>query len=1740
MQDQFGSLILCLQDFAFAATITQLNTATLLQIIYQHFSRSTMLKRIAHVCFLALGGFALFLSTVQIANAQFTTAEERGLPANSAFSGSDIDTVNLQNGNLHVNIPILQAKQRGGSDLTWNLVFDTQTFIKQAYKYVYPNCEGKSQVAISATGASPAGTPGGGGGGSGTCTPLYYYLGSATQQVAAGWRLAAPTGWIVQAAYYQTLPAITCATNSQITYRPINNWHVVEPNGTQHPLAIYQELDSQGTCNQQELQGPTTDGSGMYFNTQTGVLTLKNGIQIQMTAGQYPGSFTGGSMTDLNGNQAVPNDTMNRALVSTTSGSTITYTSPDGHTSQGPSNTVYSVLDSNGAQRNYTVNYELIDVNPDICAQYPPGISTTYPCTLLGGAGPLLAIKQIILPNGFSYSFSYVDNSNGQIQQITLPTGATIAYTYSDVYQPKFAGTGVPDSAVGTSGVATRKVTVNGSTYTWNYNISNMGQTTSTTTVTDPLGNVTVHSFGTLCLYSCNVTSSNTYELSTTYSDSQNHLLRTITNTYTPDYDPVNNTVSDGRLVTQTTTLENGQKSQKQTTYDSFAYDCGSGTCAGTGTRMNPTAVGEYDYGSSSPGPLLRTINTSYQSFSIGGWTITKPQSVTTYDGANNQVAQTSYEYDNYSHAKQAMQASNAIQHSSSYGTNYTNRANVTAVSNWRNTDGATLTSTNQYDDAGNLLSVIDPMGNQTSYSYNDSWSNASCAPSGQGKLYRTVTTNAKGQSRSSNFNSCTGTVASTTDPNGTTSLSYDLLNRVSSVVYPTGDGMTTYCYSDNPNGSCASSGAWTATQTEAISGSLNVVHENIYDGLGRTIHSELTSDPEGTVTTDTVYDGLGRVSQVSNPYRSGDTEYWTTTSYDGIGRVIGVTEQDNSVTSTAYSGNTTTITDEAGHQRKSQTDGLGHLTTVWEDPNGLNYETDYTYNVLGDLLKAVQKGGSGNSASWRTRTFAYDSLGELLCSANPEITSSTSSPATCPNPDNGTYTSGTVRYAYDNDGNLHSRTAPLENQQSTATVTTTYLYDTLNRVTSKTYTDQTPSVTYVYDGGTIAGCSPPATNPAATNLTFRMSAMCDGSGATAWSYDPEGRTLAEARKIGSVTDQISYGYTLNGVVKAVTYPLSGGSTPFTLSYDVNAANRVDSVTDGTTTYAQVQSTWATGMPKTYLYANGVQFSDSYNARLQPLTLTAEQVSSSNTLFYKTYNFNTGSSGSQGHDNGTLAGVTDALDTLGLNRPNGSVNYTYDTLNRLSSAATTGTACTMMSGGTLNWGSSYTVDAWGNLTAKTSTLCQGEAMTPSTANASNQLSAASYDSAGNLIQVNGVGYTYDAEGRLVNGSGSTYTYDGMGERVAKPGKLYWKGTGSTALVETDANDKNPTKYIFFNGKRVARLEPAVEYYVTDNIDSTALLTGSSGNILNESLFFPYGVEQVIAQQDSSNNYKFTGKERDPETGLDDFGARYYNSSLGRFTTPDWDGKPTAVPYSSFGDPQTLNLYSYVENGPLNKVDADGHVANAVPSGPFQYNHLADIDTLDCSYNETACLQSELGTDYSGSEEFIDEAKAESAYTAEVAATQAANSTAQAQQHYGRQPDGSYKADPAKVKAAIAAKKPIIEMGGDGKAECVAACKFLSGAPRSGQWTQGAHPQPALGLNDSTDVGLAIATFDKSGNFNGNSGIYMGHDPKTGGIMIVDQWPDNGPKYDHPWQHTLANHGSEPAMSGDAYYVIHVP
>jgi RHS repeat-associated protein len=76
--------------------------------------------------------------------------------------------------------------------------------------------------------------------------------------------------------------------------------------------------------------------------------------------------------------------------------------------------------------------------------------------------------------------------------------------------------------------------------------------------------------------------------------------------------------------------------------------------------------------------------------------------------------------------------------------------------------------------------------------------------------------------------------------------------------------------------------------------------------------------------------------------------------------------------------------------------------------------------------------------------------------------------------------------------------------------------------------------------------------------------------------------------------------------------------------------------------------------------------------------------------------------------------------------------------------------------------------------------------------------------------------------------------------------------------------------------------------------------------------------------------KFTGKERDAELagsgmqGLDYFGARYFSSAQGRWTSPDWSATPQPIPYADLRDPQTLNLYAYVRNNPLSRADLDGH------------------------------------------------------------------------------------------------------------------------------------------------------------------------------------------------------------------------
>ncbi len=106
------------------------------------------------------------------------------------------------------------------------------------------------------------------------------------------------------------------------------------------------------------------------------------------------------------------------------------------------------------------------------------------------------------------------------------------------------------------------------------------------------------------------------------------------------------------------------------------------------------------------------------------------------------------------------------------------------------------------------------------------------------------------------------------------------------------------------------------------------------------------------------------------------------------------------------------------------------------------------------------------------------------------------------------------------------------------------------------------------------------------------------------------------------------------------------------------------------------------------------------------------------------------------------------------------------------------------------------------------------------------------------------------------------------------------------------------------------------YYHGDHIGSSRLLTGGYGYPVWQGTFLPYGEE--YNPQLTTNHYKFTGKERDAETGLDYFGARYYSNGLGRFTSAD---HPFADQHA--GNPQTWNLYTYGRNNPLGGIDPTG-------------------------------------------------------------------------------------------------------------------------------------------------------------------------------------------------------------------------
>lgn len=1427
---------------------------------------------------------AFFLTLVQLnIYAQTDPIYEAGFKPFGSFKGGAIDAVNLLNLKLNLRIPLASYSQRGDKlHVGFNVQYTDMVFQRTNFP-----CPGNPSQ---------------------TC-----YTFSTPEN-----------GVVIQ-------PDFAVSIQNAAT----NIGSVISPDGAAHGMFLI------GGLSTYSIDGTAYRGgaSGSTFTCPyTESVTDNVGVQYVLSCGTPPTSY----FEDPNGNRITENYNSTNVITSWTDtlGRTISapgYSGPGfnpvtaygGWTSTsdfsgctGALTTagafLWSLPGPNGTTDTYKMCYATVYVNvPNIC----------HGNTLcVWGERSTPRLQSIVLPNKTTWTFKYdsatpndqTSTGYGDLIGVTFPTGGTLAYAWSTLPSNSSCST---DTVSFSRSLATRTLNANdglGNLLT-KYSLTNVSGVLNTT-VTDATSaaNQAVHTFthltqtftNTVCGYY------ETQEKVYSGSSASGTLLKTVNTSYVGAVQSGTNQVP--ALASQVNTIWNGsgQQAMEQYTYEYLhvtSQSCSSSCPISDGNILTRK---EYAFGSGAPGGLLRTTTTSYLSSNSNyvPYNLTSlPTGVTVTDGGGTQRSNTNLAYDENALASSGI----STQHISS-PPNGANRGNLTSVHRWLNGSVAATTNCNisvnngflvnynTYFDTGVVQKATDPCGasagdanHTTTFAYSTTFAGA----------YPTTVTNSLSQTLTKNYDFNTGLLTSTTDANNQAiSYAYEPLTwRISQANYPDG-GQTTICYGDVPGLSCSlSAPPYTAVITKKITSTLNEVHTGVFDGVGRISQSQLNSDSPSTAYTQTKYDALGRKSVLYNPTRCnppttncGETTWgFSTINYDPLNRVTSVVEQDGSTSSTNFAAfPCTTVTDEAGKSRKSCVDSLGRITGVWEDPAGLNYETDYTYDVLDNLLTVTQKGGTTDSTQWRNRTFSYDSLSQLLTASNPE--------------------SGTLTYTYDAGGNVSTKTAPAPNQTGTATVTTTYTYDALNRPTQKSYNDSsTPSVFFAYDGPNNGF------GVQATNLVGRLDeewtgTSCCGTTAEIFGYDQRGRIVMNEQYTSNMGyHAVNYTYDLAG-------DLTSGSNGegVTINYSYGAAARPTGVTSSLvdSTHPATLFTvdlslgyFPTGELRKGAFGNGLLETNVYNNRLQPCRLNVNSSSTalgtcgdsipSGSVQDLTYGFNAGTS-----DNGNIATMVGTGNQV-FNR-----TYGYDALNRLSTMADSASnqGCK---------GLHETYDAWGNRTNQSVT--SGSCFTFSAAaTTQNRLSGYSYDAAGNMTGDGSHTYTYDAENRLVKvdgGSTATYVYDAEGRRAEKTTSAGWRDyirdLGGQVVAEVNANGWQ-VGYVYLGASFLAQYSNSTTYFVlSDHLGSTRVMTNMSGGVFDSMDYQPFG-EQIAGGTGSP--HKFTGKERDAESGLDNFGFRYNASTMGRFMTPD----PSRLSVF-FTNPQTWNRYSYVYNNPLRLTDDNG-------------------------------------------------------------------------------------------------------------------------------------------------------------------------------------------------------------------------
>jgi RHS repeat-associated protein len=915
----------------------------------------------------------------------------------------------------------------------------------------------------------------------------------------------------------------------------------------------------------------------------------------------------------------------------------------------------------------------------------------------------------------------------------------------------------------------------------------------------------------------------------------------------------------------------------------------------------NVTDTFEYDFGVGQAGQFLRRSHTDFVDLGEYLRRIPTQSWVSSDIAGGNKVSLIQYEYDNYS-TYPLVDRYNVVGHdTANYGTSKTIRGNVTKTTTYTDAQNqiGEITSKTQYDILGNVVKTIDAKGNASTIDYADRFGSpdgearSNSAPSQlNGKYtfaFATSSANTLGWvSGYSQVDYWTGLSVNTEDMNGVISKSLynDPLDRQTqtfSAVGTTKEIQSNIIYDD------ANRRIERKSDLYQLNDNL-VKSETFYDSLGRTFETRRYENGI-YIKVNTIFDALGRTKKVSSPHSPMRNEQpaWSEIFYDDLGRVIKENRADNTETYTEFSGNNTTVIDQAGKKQRTVVNAIGKITRV-DEPNSQGQlgtitnptqPTNYSYDTSGNLVKVTQGGQS--------RYFLYNSVGQLIRVRQPE--QNTNPSLTKPDPITGN-SEWSIGSTYDLNGAILTST-------DAKGITNTNTYDVLSRVLSTSYNDNTPTVTNEFD------------NPIIPLSKGRLTKTSNGISATEYtSFNLLGQTLTHKQTTDSQIYTTSYKYTVNGTLLEETYP-SGRVAKTT--YDSNGGlSTVESKKNSQSPFRIYANSFAynsAGTLDSMRLGNGLYETAKYNNRSQITQLSVGRSVTNTDALKISYDYGTT------QNNGNILKQT--IQYQGLANPY-IQNYQYDSLNRLVEAKET-------SNNQQTWKQNFDFDRYGNRTGFIQTVgLLTTNTTPSIDTATNRFSTGQgyvYDLSGNLIQDNqGRQVVFDGNNKQIEIKDSSnnivgrYYYDGNGRRVKKV------TAEETVIFVYDTSSKLVAEY---STKPIQ--SPKINYLTRDHLGTPRLITDQNGQVVSRRDYMPFG-ESITASR--TTNYKygvqdnvrqgFTGYQKDSESGLDFAEARMYSSNHGRFTAID----PLLASGKS-ANPQTFNRYAYVVNRPLTYSDASG-------------------------------------------------------------------------------------------------------------------------------------------------------------------------------------------------------------------------